>query len=70
MVIYEGELDGSFGFWAEDEDDGAEGFLDAHKDIIIFALVGRFNRPWVTEAGDSNGSLDTGQGNLPVDMIA
>ena len=32
-MIDEGELDGSFGFWAEDEDDGAEGFLDAHEDI-------------------------------------
>ena len=34
IVIDEGELDGSFGFWTEDEDDGAEGFLDAHEDVF------------------------------------
>ena len=34
IVIDEGELDGSFGSWAEDEDDGAEGLLDAHEDIF------------------------------------
>ena len=34
IVMDEGELDGSFCFWAEDEDDGAEGFLDAHEDIL------------------------------------
>ena len=34
IVTDEGELDGSFGFWTEDEDDGAEGFLDAHEDIF------------------------------------
>ena len=33
IVMDEGELDGSFGFWAEDENNGAEGFLDAHEDI-------------------------------------
>ncbi|CAE7453065.1 unnamed protein product, partial [Symbiodinium pilosum] len=38
IVIDEGELDGSFGFWAEDEDDGAEGFLDAHEDTFHFTM--------------------------------
>ena len=37
IVVDEGELDGSFGFWAEDEDDGAEGFLDAHEDVFYVA---------------------------------
>ena len=34
IVIDEGELDGSCGFWAEDEDDGAGGFLDAREDVF------------------------------------
>ena len=29
LVLDEGELDGTFGYWAEDEEDGTEGFLDA-----------------------------------------
>ena len=29
LVFDEGDLDGSFGYWDEDEEDGAEGFLDA-----------------------------------------
>ena len=33
IVLDEGWLDGSLGFGAEDEDDGAEGFLDAREDI-------------------------------------
>ena len=28
LVLYEGELEGNFGYWAEDEINGAEGFLD------------------------------------------
>ena len=32
IMIDEGEFDGYFCFWAEVEDDGAEGFLDAHED--------------------------------------
>ena len=31
LVLDEGELEGNFGYWAEDEEDGAEGFLDALK---------------------------------------
>ena len=34
IVFDEGELNGSFGFGAADEEDGAEGFLDAHEDIL------------------------------------
>ena len=34
LVLEEGDLDGSFGFWAEDEEDGAEGFLDALEDVF------------------------------------
>ena len=26
LVFDEGELDGNFGYWTEDEEDGAEGF--------------------------------------------
>ena len=44
IVMDEGELDGSFGFWAEDEDDGAEGFLDAHEDI--FYIYDEQNDSW------------------------
>ena len=44
IVIDEGELDGSFGVWAEDEDDGAEGFLDAHEDI--FYIYDEQNDSW------------------------
>ena len=29
LVLEEGDLDDSFGYWDEDEEDGAEGFLDA-----------------------------------------
>ena len=34
LVLEEGDLDGSFGYWAEDEEDGAEGFLDALQDVF------------------------------------
>ena len=34
LVLEEGDLDGSFGYWAEDEEDGAEGFLDALEDVF------------------------------------
>ena len=36
LVLEEGDLDGSFGYWAEDEEDGAEGFLDALEDVFWF----------------------------------
>ena len=29
LVLAEGELEGTDGYWAEDDEDGAEGFLDA-----------------------------------------
>ena len=32
--LEKGDLDGSFGYWAEDEEDGAEGFLDALEDVF------------------------------------
>ena len=44
IVMDEGELDGSFGFWAEDEDDGAEGFLDAREGI--FYIYDEQNDSW------------------------
>ena len=34
LVLEEGELEGNFGDWAEDEEDGAEGFLDALEDVF------------------------------------
>ena len=34
VIEEEGDLDGSFGYWAEDEEDGAEGFLDALEDVF------------------------------------
>ena len=34
LALEEGDLDGSFGYWAEDEEDGAEGFLDALEDVF------------------------------------
>ena len=34
LVLDEGELDGTTGYWAEDEDDGAEGFLEALDDVF------------------------------------
>eukprot|EP00435_Cladocopium_sp_Y103_P069800 s702_g34.t1 len=33
LVLEGGDLDGTDGYWAEDEDDGAEGFLDALEDV-------------------------------------
>eukprot|EP00435_Cladocopium_sp_Y103_P016760 s2970_g4.t1 len=33
LVLDEGDLDGTDGYWAEDEEDGAEGFLDALEDV-------------------------------------
>ena len=34
LVMDEGEIDGTTGYWAEDEDDGAEGFLEALEDVF------------------------------------
>ena len=34
LVPDEGELEENFGYWAEDEEDGAEGFLDALEDVF------------------------------------
>ena len=34
LVLDEGELEGTTGYWAEDEDDGAEGFLEALEDVF------------------------------------
>ena len=34
LVLEEGDLDGSFGYWAEDEEDGTGGFLDALDDVF------------------------------------
>ena len=34
LVFDEGDLQGSFGYWAEDDEDGAERFLDALEDVF------------------------------------
>ena len=34
LVIDEGELEGNLGYWAEDDEDGVEGFLDAASDVF------------------------------------
>ena len=34
LVLEEGELEGTDGYWAEDDEDGAEGFLDALEDVF------------------------------------
>ena len=34
LVLEEGELEGNDGYWAEDDEDGAEGFLDALEDVF------------------------------------
>ena len=34
LLLDEGELEGNFGYWAEDEEDGAEGFLDVLEDVF------------------------------------
>ena len=43
-MIEEGHLDGSEGYWAEDEDDGAEGFLEADEDA--FWIYDEENYSW------------------------
>ena len=35
LVLEEGELDGTSGYWAEDEDDGAGGFLASSMMMLI-----------------------------------
>ena len=35
-MFEEGDLDGNSAFWAEDEEDGAEGFLDALEDDMFW----------------------------------
>ena len=44
LVIEEGHLDGSEGYWVEDEDDGAEGFLEADEDA--FWIYDEENYSW------------------------
>ena len=39
LVLEEGEIDGTTGFWAEDEDDGAEGVLEALEDVFWFLMT-------------------------------
>ena len=34
LVLDEGELEGTDGYWAEDDEDGAEGFLDALENVF------------------------------------
>ena len=35
LVLEEGELEGTDGYWAEDDEDDAEGFLDALEDVFM-----------------------------------
>eukprot|EP00439_Symbiodinium_sp_Y106_P041681 s6772_g5.t1 len=44
LVIEEGYLDGSEGYWVEDEDDGAEGFLETDEDA--FSIYDEENYSW------------------------
>lgn len=41
LVLDEGELEGAYGYWAEDDEDGAEGFIEAYDDVF-----------WVYDEGD------------------
>ena len=34
LELDEGELEGTTGYWAEDDDDGVEGFLEALEDVF------------------------------------
>jgi len=34
LVLEEGELEGTDGYWAEDDEDGAERFVDALEDVF------------------------------------
>ena len=34
LVLDEGELEGTDGYWAEDDEDGGEGFLDALEGVF------------------------------------
>ena len=34
LVMDEGEIDGTTDYWADDDDDGAEGFLEALEDVF------------------------------------
>ena len=38
LVLEEGDIDGTTGYWTEDEDDGAEGFLEALEDVSWFLM--------------------------------
>ena len=39
LVLEEGELEGTDGYWAEDDEDGAEGFLDALEDVFWVSMT-------------------------------
>ena len=39
LGLEEGEIDGTTGYWAEDEDDGAEGFLEALENVFWFLMT-------------------------------
>ena len=39
LVLEEGDIDGTTGYWAEDEDDGAEDFLEALEDVFWFLMT-------------------------------
>lgn len=35
LAVDKGKLAGNFGYWAEDEEDGAEGFQGALEDVFL-----------------------------------
>ena len=39
LVLEEGEIDGTSGYWAKDEDDCAEGFLEALEDVFWVLMM-------------------------------
>ena len=39
LVLEEGKIDGTTSYWAEDEDDGAEGFLEALEYVSWVLMI-------------------------------
>ena len=60
LVLEEGDLDGSFGYWAEDEEDGAEGFLDALENV--FWIWDENDYSWFQREGKGRKGKGRGKG--------
>ena len=56
LVTDEGELEGTDGYWAEDEEDGAEGFLEANEDV--FWIYDDENYSWFQRRFQKKGSSE------------